>query len=107
IAVTASLAADWCAGSIGVGPMARWLAMALTVDSHGTLPSVADPDELIGLWDSAPYAYGSIESSTLALLSDGTGWATWESVAGARELVLLAWSRNGTDSFSLNGTTAH
>jgi hypothetical protein len=31
---------------------------------------MGDVDELVGLWDSGPFAYGSMESSELALLSD-------------------------------------
>lgn len=32
------------------------------------------PEELIGLWDSAPYDFGATESTRLALLADGGGW---------------------------------
>ena len=48
-------------------------------------------DDLIGLWDSAPFDYGSMESSKLALLPDGTGWGEWANAAGGMELILLDW----------------
>ena len=32
------------------------------------------PEELIGLWDSAPYDFGATESTALALVADGSGW---------------------------------
>lgn len=32
------------------------------------------PEEMIGLWNSAPYDFGATESTALALLPDGTGW---------------------------------
>jgi hypothetical protein len=56
---------------------------------------VGRPDELVGLWDSGPYAYGVMESSELALLPDGTGWSTWSNVAGGMELIRLVWHRLG------------
>jgi len=56
---------------------------------------VRRPDELVGLWDSGPYAYGVMESSELALLPDGTGWSTWSNVAGGMELIRLTWRRLG------------
>jgi hypothetical protein len=75
--------------------------VSLAVVSRGTLPPVTDPDELVGLWDSALYGYGAMESSTLAILPDGTGWATWENAAGGSELVLVTWARNGANDFSI------
>jgi hypothetical protein len=35
--------------------------------------SESDDDDLVGLWDSAPFDYGVMESSQLGLLADGTG----------------------------------
>jgi hypothetical protein len=29
---------------------------------------------MIGIWDSSPFAFGATESTTLALLGDGSGW---------------------------------
>lgn len=58
-------------------------------------------DELLGLWDSGPYAYGVMESSELALLADGTGWSTWSNVGGGMELIRLAWRRLDTAVISI------
>lgn len=54
---------------------------------------MTDIDELVGLWDSAPYDYGAMESSELALLADATGWGTWMSASGAMSVVALRWRR--------------
>jgi hypothetical protein len=62
---------------------------------------VTDLDELVGLWDSGPYAYGSMESAELALLPDRTGWSTWSSFGGGMELIRLRWRRLGTAVISI------
>ena len=67
-----------------------------------TMTVVTEDDELVGLWDDSAYGYGAMESSTLALLPDGTGWGTWENAAGGAELVDLTWSRIGPDVFSVH-----
>ncbi len=51
-------------------------------------------DELVGWWDSGPYDHGAMESSELALLPDGTGWAGLRTVGGG-EITLLTWHRPG------------
>lgn len=48
--------------------------------------------ELVGLWDSGPYDYGAMESSSLALLGDGSGWSGWQNVAGAMSVGRFRWS---------------
>lgn len=58
-------------------------------------------DELVGLWDSGPYAYGVMESGQLALLPNGTGWSTWSNAAGGMELIRLAWRRLDTAAISI------
>lgn len=63
-----------------------------------------DVDELVGLWHSAPYDYGSMEASELALLSDGTGWGTVANAAGGISLTLLTWRRLGADVLELRET---
>ena len=59
------------------------------------------PDELVGLCDSGPYAYGSMESSELALLPDGAGWSTWSSFGGGMSLIRLVWRRLGSAVISI------
>jgi hypothetical protein len=56
---------------------------------------VSDDDDLVGLWDSAPFDYGAMESSQLGLLADGTGWGLWSNLGGGMELTLLTWRRPG------------
>ena len=63
-----------------------------------------DADELVGLWHSAPYEYGAMESSELALLSDGTGWGTVANAAGGISLTLLTWRRLGADVIAIKET---
>ena len=49
------------------------------------------PDELIGLWDSAPFDFGALEATRLALLADGHGWSELANAAGARNVRRLTW----------------
>ena len=63
-----------------------------------------DVDELIGLWDSGPYDYGSMESSRLALLPDGSGWTEWANAGQGMSLALLRWERLDAGQFSLTAT---
>jgi len=49
------------------------------------------PDELIGLWDSAPFEYGAMEATMLALLPDGRGWSELANAAGALLVRRLTW----------------
>lgn len=49
------------------------------------------PDELIGLWDSAPFEYGVMEATMLALLPDGRGWSELANAAGALHVRRLTW----------------
>jgi hypothetical protein len=65
---------------------------------------MSDLDELVGLWDSRPFEYGSMEASRLALRPDGSGWGVWENAAGGMELTMLAWRRMDTDSFTIAET---
>ncbi|XVV09047.1 hypothetical protein ACQP2X_29905 [Actinoplanes sp. CA-131856] len=51
-------------------------------------------DELVGLWDSAPYEYGSMEASCVAFHADGSGWSVWENAGGAA-LTMIRWTRLG------------
>ncbi|MFF5083783.1 hypothetical protein ACFY36_42605 [Actinoplanes sp. NPDC000266] len=51
-------------------------------------------DELVGLWDSAPYEYGSMEASCVAFHADGSGWSVWENAGGAA-LTTIRWTRLG------------
>jgi len=48
------------------------------------------PEELIGLWVSTPFDFGTSESTSLALLADGSGWT---SVAAEKPLHVrtLSW----------------
>jgi hypothetical protein len=61
--------------------------------------------ELVGLWDSRPYDYGSMESSSLALLADGTGWSTWQNAAGAMSVSRFTWSCPEIATLELRYTT--
>src|SRR5256885_4542084 len=61
--------------------------------------------ELIGLWDSRPYDYGSMESSSLALLADGTGWSTWQNAGGAMSVTRFTWSCPAAGTLHLRYTT--
>lgn len=58
-------------------------------------------DDIVGLWDSFPFEYGSMEASQLGLLSDGTGWGSWSNFGGAMELVRLTWSRPGPGALEM------
>lgn len=49
-------------------------------------------ENLVGLWDSGPYDYGSMESSWIYLRSDGTGWSAWANAAGGASVSRLTWS---------------
>ncbi|MBB5858288.1 hypothetical protein ACFQ05_21960 [Amycolatopsis umgeniensis] len=51
-----------------------------------------NPAELVGLWSSEPYEYGSMEMTELALLPDGRGWSLFENSVGAYEIERLTWS---------------
>ena len=55
------------------------------------LDSAVHPDELIGLWDSAPYDFGAMEATKLALLPDGRGWSELANAAGAQDVRRLTW----------------
>jgi hypothetical protein len=55
------------------------------------LDSAVHPDELIGLWDSAPFEYGAMEATMLALLPDGRGWSEWANSGGALQVRRLTW----------------
>ncbi|MFG1996177.1 hypothetical protein ACGFJ7_40000 [Actinoplanes sp. NPDC048988] len=57
-------------------------------------------DELVGLWDSAPYEYGSMEASSIALHADGSGWSVWENAGGAA-LTMLRWTRVGPSTVKI------
>ncbi|XVU21850.1 hypothetical protein ACQPZJ_31870 [Actinoplanes sp. CA-054009] len=48
----------------------------------------------MGLWDSAPYEYGSMEASCVAFHADGSGWSVWENAGGAA-LTTIRWARLG------------
>ncbi|GAB3958560.1 hypothetical protein [Micromonospora vulcania] len=48
--------------------------------------------DLVGLWDSGPYDYGSMESSWLCLRGNGTGWTAWANAAGGASVSQLTWS---------------
>ena len=65
-------------------------------------PTVVVHDELCGLWDSRLFGYGAMESSTVALLADGSGWATWSSVSRSMELLVLAWDIQEPNLLVLN-----
>ncbi|MEU4399284.1 hypothetical protein [Micromonospora orduensis] len=49
-------------------------------------------ENLVGLWDSGPYDYGSMESSWVCLRGDGTGWTAWANAAGGASISHLTWS---------------
>ncbi|GAA5194154.1 hypothetical protein GCM10023322_57890 [Rugosimonospora acidiphila] len=48
--------------------------------------------ELVGLWDSRPYDYGSMESYSLAFRADGNGWSTYENAAGGISVGRFTWT---------------
>ena len=48
--------------------------------------------ELVGLWDTRPYDYGSMESYSLALRADGSGWSTWQNAARAMSVGRFTWN---------------
>ena len=55
------------------------------------LDGVVYPDELIGLWDSGPFEYGVMESTSLALLPDGRGWSQVANFGGLLHVRRLTW----------------
>ena len=55
------------------------------------LDSAVHPEELIGLWDSAPFDFGAMEATKLALLPDGRGWTELANAAGAQNVRRLTW----------------
>jgi hypothetical protein len=73
----------------------------LLADRHGHTATMSDIDELVGLWDSQPFEYGSMEASQLALLADGSGWAVWANAAGGLELTVLEWQRLDANHFGI------
>ena len=50
-------------------------------------------EDLVGLWESAPYDYGTMESSWLCLRADGTGWSAWANAAGGASISRFTWAR--------------
>ncbi|MEU4161868.1 hypothetical protein [Actinoplanes sp. NPDC026670] len=65
---------------------------------------MTDWDEVVGHWDHGPFAYGSMETTELVLLPDGTGWGLWAGVAGGQDLVVFEWRRLGPDRLSITET---
>jgi hypothetical protein len=55
------------------------------------LDSAVHPEDLIGLWDSAPFEYGVMEATRLALLPDGRGWTELANAGGTPQIRRLAW----------------
>ena len=55
------------------------------------LDSAVHPEDLIGLWDSAPFEYGVMESTRLALLPDGRGWTEPANGGGTLQVRRLTW----------------
>ncbi|WP_405430849.1 hypothetical protein [Micromonospora sp. NBC_00617] len=49
-------------------------------------------EDLVGLWDSGPYDYGAMETSSVCLRGDGTGWTAWANAVGGASLSNLTWS---------------
>lgn len=64
------------------------------------------PDELIGLWDSAPFEYGVMEATMLALLPDGRGWSELANVAGTLQVRRLTWDVSWPGVIELRFTVA-
>jgi hypothetical protein len=48
-------------------------------------------EDLVGLWGSGPYDYGSMESSWLCLRPDGTGWSAYANAGGGASVSRLTW----------------
>ncbi len=48
--------------------------------------------DLVGLWASGPYDYGSMESSWLCLRPDGTGWSACANAARGASVSRLTWT---------------
>lgn len=55
------------------------------------LDSPVHPEDLIGLWDSAPFEYGVMEATRLALLPDGRGWTEMANAGGMLQVRRLTW----------------
>jgi hypothetical protein len=49
-------------------------------------------EDLVGLWGSGPYDYGSMESSWLCLRPDGTGWSAYANAAQGASVSRLTWT---------------
>lgn len=62
------------------------------------------PEELIGLWDSAPLDFGATESTRLALLPDGGGWTAVAGPGGTPRVRELAWDCPKPDVLELRYT---
>jgi hypothetical protein len=50
-----------------------------------------DHGDLIGLWESTPYDYGSLETCWLGFLQDGRGWSAWATMAGGIDVSRFRW----------------
>ncbi|MDP9841597.1 hypothetical protein [Streptosporangium lutulentum] len=48
-------------------------------------------ETLVGLWESGPYDYGTMETSWLGFLPDGRGWSGWASFGGGMEVARFRW----------------
>jgi hypothetical protein len=59
-------------------------------------------DELVGLWDSSLFGYGSMEAGQLAVLADGSGWGVWTNAARGMELTLFEWHRLDVSRFCIS-----
>lgn len=68
--------------------------------------SAEQPAELVGLWDSVPYSFGAMETTTLALLDDGRGWTAVNGLPGLLGLRRLTWRRASTGVIELRYTVS-
>ena len=75
------------------------------------LDGAVHPNELIGLWDSAPLDFGAMEATKIALLADGRGWTELANAAGALHVRRLTWEVPRPDvvelryAFAIDGNT--
>ncbi|MDG4822967.1 hypothetical protein O7635_14025 [Asanoa sp. WMMD1127] len=61
--------------------------------------------ELVGFWDTRPYDYGVMESSSLVLKADGTGWTEWSNAARAMSVSRFTWDCPRAGTLELRFTT--
>ncbi|QES46746.1 hypothetical protein DEJ50_01620 [Streptomyces venezuelae] len=61
-------------------------------------------DRLLGIWHSAPFDVGAMETSELVFLADGRGWSRFESISTVLAVDRFRWHCPGPGRLALRYT---